>query len=268
MFIRWFQFGAFSPIFRVHGTRFNPDENELWSYGPEAQKILVQYDNLRYRLLPYIYSLAWKTTSESYTPMRPLVMDFRTDVNAQNIGDQYMYGPAILVNPVTEPGATTRHLYLPKAKWYDFWTGALTDVAAENGKFVDAPAPLDRMPLYVRAGSIIPMGPEEEYSSQKPADPIELRVYAGADGDFTLYEDEGDTYNYEKGKYATIPIQWNDSTHTLTIGKRKGSFSGMLENRTFHVVFVGQEHGGGVEAGAAPDKVVRYSGKEVSASSK
>ena len=268
LFIRWFQFGALSPIFRVHGTRFNPDENELWSYGPEAQKILVQYDNLRYRLLPYIYSLAWKTTSESYTPMRPLVMDFRIDVNAQNIGDQFMYGPAILVNPVTEPGATTRHLYLPKAKWYDFWTGAPTDVAAESGKFVDAPATLDRMPLYVRAGSIIPMGPEEEYSNQKPADPIELRVYAGADGDFTLYEDEGDTYNYEKGKYATIPIHWNDASRTLTIGERKGSFQGMLPNRTFNMVFVGQEHGGGVEAGAAPDKVVRYSGKEVSVSSK
>ncbi|PYV71617.1 MAG: hypothetical protein DMG97_15610 [Acidobacteria bacterium] len=224
----------------------------------------MQYDNLRYRLLPYIYSLAWKTTSESYTPMRPLVMDFRIDVNAQNIGDQFMYGPAILVNPVTEPGATTRHLYLPKAKWYDFWTGAPTDVAAESGKFVDAPATLDRMPLYVRAGSIIPMGPEEEYSNQKPADPIELRVYAGADGDFTLYEDEGDTYNYEKGKYATIPIHWNDASRTLTIGERKGSFQGMLPNRTFNMVFVGQEHGGGAEAAAAPDKVVHYSGKEVS----
>ena len=147
LFIRWFQFGAFSPVFRVHGTR-NPDENELWSYGPEAQNILVQYDNLRYRLLPYIYSLAWKVTSENYTPMRPLVMDFRQDVSAQNIGDQFMYGPAILVNPVTEPGANSRHLYLPSAKWYDFWTGA----SAEGGKFVDAPAPIERMPLYVRAG--------------------------------------------------------------------------------------------------------------------
>ena len=267
LFIRWFQFGAFSPVFRVHGSRFNPDENELWSYGPEAQKILVQYDNLRYRLLPYIYSLAWKTTSESYTPMRPLVMDFRQDVNAQNIGDQFMFGPALLVNPVTEPGATTRHLYLPKAKWYDFWSGVPTNIAGSSGRFLDAPAPLDHMPLYVRAGSIVPLGPEEEYSNQKPADPIELRVYPGADGDFTLYEDEGDTYNYEKGKYATIPIHWNDATHTLTISERKGSFPGMLESRTFNVTFVKENAGAGVES-STPDQTVQYFGKEASITTK
>jgi alpha-D-xyloside xylohydrolase len=264
LFIRWFQFGAFSPVFRVHGTRSNPDENELWSYGPEAQKILVQYDNLRYRLLPYIYSLAWKTTSEAYTPMRPLVMDFRTDVNAQNIGDQFMYGPAILVNPVTEPGATERHMYLPKGKWYDFWTGAV-NVAGESGRFIDAVAPLDRMPLYVRAGSIVPMGPEEEYSNQKPADPVELRVYPGADADFTLYEDEGDTYNYEKGQYATIPIHWSDSTQKLTLGDRKGSFPGMLEKRTFNFVLVREDHGAGVEPAVAAQSVP-YSGTKVQVS--
>jgi alpha-D-xyloside xylohydrolase len=264
LFLRWFQFGAFSPIFRVHGTRFGPDENELWSYGPEAEKILLQYDNLRYRLLPYIYSLGWKVTSEGYTPMRPLVMDFRGDVNAQNVGDQFMYGPAILVNPVTEPGANERRLYLPKAKWYDFWTGAATSVAADGGKFVDAPAPIDRMPLYVRAGSIIPFGPQEEYSNQKPADPIELRIYPGADGSFTLYEDENDTYHYEKGAYATIPIQWNDSTRTLTIGARKGSFLGMLDSRTFRVMFVSENHGGGIESAASSDQTVQYSGREVS----
>jgi alpha-D-xyloside xylohydrolase len=268
LFIRWFQFGAFSPIFRVHGTRFSPDENELWSYGPDSEKILLQYDNLRYRLLPYIYSLGWKVTSEGYTPMRPLVMDFREDANAQNVGDQFMYGPAFLVNPITEPGATERHLYLPKAKWYDFWTGAAANVAADGGKFVDAPAPIDRMPLYVRAGSIIPFGPEEEYSNQKPADPIELRVYPGADGSFTLYEDENDTYHYEKGACATIPMQWNDSTRTLTIGARKGSFPGMLEGRTFRVVFVSENHGGGVESAANPDQTIQYSGREVSVTEK
>jgi alpha-D-xyloside xylohydrolase len=259
LFVRWFQFGTFSPIFRVHGTRSNPDENELWSYGPES-KILFQYDDLRYRLLPYIYSLAWKVTSESYTPMRPLVMDFRDDVNAQNVGDQFMYGPAFLVNPVTEQGATQRRIYLPKGKWYDFWTGA----KVEGGKFADVPAPLERMPLYVRAGSIIPMAPEEEYSNQKPADPIELRVYPGADGDFTIYEDEGDTYNYEKGQYATIPIHWNDTTHTLTVGARKGSFSGMLETRRLNVIMVGENHGAGIEPPSAPDQAVEYSGGEIS----
>ena len=133
LFVRWFQFGTFSPILRVHGTR-QPDQNELWSYGPEAQKILVNFDRLRYRLLPYIYSLAWKTTSEGYTPMRPLVMDFRADDRAANIGDQFMYGPALLVNPVTEPAATLRQLYLPAAKWYDFWAGT----AVQGGRMVEA----------------------------------------------------------------------------------------------------------------------------------
>ena len=263
LFVRWFEFGTFSPVFRVHGTRYNPDENELWSYGPE-NKILLQYDNLRYRLLPYIYSLAWRTTSENYTPMRPLVMDFRDDVNAQNTGDQFMYGPAFLVNPVTEPGATERHTYFPRAKWYDFWTGSVV----EGGKFADVAATLDRMPLYVRAGSIVPMGPEEEYSNQKPDNPIELRIYPGADADFTLYEDEGDTYNYEKGKYATIPIHWNDATHTVTLGARKGSFPGMIEKRTFNVVVVGENHGVGVEAVSAPDKAFEYTGQEASVSTK
>ena len=268
LFIRWFQFGAFSPIFRVHGTRYGPDENELWSYGTEAEKILLQYDNLRYRLLPYIYSLGWKVTSEGYTPMRALVMDFREDVKAQNVGDQFMFGPALLVNPVTEPGAKERHLYLPKAKWYDFWTGGATRVARDGGAFVDAPAPIDRLPLFVRAGSIIPLGPQEEYSDQKPADPIELRVYSGADGSFTLYEDENDTYHYENGAYATIPIQWNDATRTLTIGARRGSFPGMLESRTFRILFVSENHGVGIASAAIPDQTVQYSGREVSVSQK
>jgi alpha-D-xyloside xylohydrolase len=258
LFVRWFQFGTFSPVLRVHGTR-NPDENELWSYGPDAQKILVNFDKLRYRMLPYIYSLAWKTTSAGYTPMRPLVMDFRTDERAQNIGDQFMFGPAFLVSPVTEPAATTRQLYLPDAKWYDFWSG--TPVA--GGRMMEAPAPLDRLPLYVRAGSILPLGPEMEWSTEKPADPIELRIYPGADGDFTLYEDENDNYNYEKGKYATIPMHWDSEKSTLTIGDRKGQFPGMLKQRSFHVVFVHKDHGVGVAATDEADKVVTYAGTKV-----
>ena len=258
LFIRWFQFGAFCPVFRVHGTR-NPDQNELWSYGAEAQKILTEYDRLRYELMPYIYSVAWKTTSEGYTPMRALVMDFRTDVRARNIGDQYLFGPSILVNPVTEPDAVTRHLYLPKAQWYDFWTGK----AMEGGKVIDAPAPLERIPLYMRAGSIVPIGPDMEYAAEKPADPMELRVYRGANGSFTLYEDENDNYNYERGAYATIPIEWDESAQTLTIGERTGSFIGMLENRTFRVVFVREGHGTGVGQTAQPDKVAQYSGQPV-----
>jgi alpha-D-xyloside xylohydrolase len=259
LFIRWFQYGTFNPVLRVHGTR-NPNENELWSYGPEAQTILVNYDRLRYRMLPYIYSLAWKTTSESYTLMRPLVMDFRTDVRAENIGDQFMFGPAFLVTPVTEPAATTRNLYLPEAKWYDFWTGTIT----EGGRAIDAAAPIERMPLYVRGGSILPLGPDEEWSTEKPEDPIELRVYRGADGDFTLYEDENDNYNYEKGVHATITFHWSDAAHTLTVGDRQGQFPGMLQSRTFRVVFVDAKHGAGIEPENEPDKVVQYSGKQIS----
>jgi len=258
LYVRWFQFGTFCPIFRAHGTR-TTNQNEIWSYGPEAQKILVAYDKLRYRLMPYIYSLAWKTTSEGYTIMRPLVMDFREDVRAQNIGDQFLFGPAILVNPVTEPGAANRHLYLPAAKWYDFWTG----VAIQGGHPLDAPSPIDRMPLYVRAGSILPLGPDVEYASQKSADPIELRVYRGANGSFTLYEDENDSYHYEKGAYATIPLSWDDSTNTLTIGDRIGSFPGMLEKRTFRVVFVADNHGIAGGLTETVDKTVEYSGKKI-----
>ncbi|HUA15505.1 MAG TPA: glycoside hydrolase family 31 protein [Verrucomicrobiae bacterium] len=258
LFVRWFQFGAFNPILRVHGTRSN-DQNELWSYGPEAQQILLNFDRLRYRLLPYTYSLAWKTTHGAYTPMRPLVMDFRSDVRAANVGDQFMYGPAILVNPVTEPSATSRQLYLPAAKWFDFWTGASLD----GGHMIDAAAPLDRLPLFVRAGSIVPLGPDEEWASQKPADPVELRIYRGASAKFTLYEDEGDNYNYEKGAYATIPISWDDASQVLIVGDRVGSFPGMLGNRTFRIVFVGNHHGVGVEPTPDSDKVVQYSGRAI-----
>jgi alpha-D-xyloside xylohydrolase len=243
----------------VHGTR-STNQNELWSYGAEAQKILVNFDTFRYRLLPYIYSLAWMTTSQGYTPMRGLVMDFRTDTRVATIGDQFMFGPAFLVSPVTEPGASTRHTYLPKAKWYDFWNGT----SAEGSRAVDAAAPIERLPLFVRAGSIVPMGPEKEWSTEKPEDPIELRVYRGADGDFTLYEDENDGYNYEKGAYATIPFHWDEAKQTLTIGERKGEFPGMLAERTFQVVFVSENHGVGVMAESKPDKTVHYSGKQIS----
>src|SRR5215469_5673201 len=258
LFVRWFQYATFNPVLRVHGTR-KPDENELWSYGPDAQNILVSFDRLRYRMLPYIYSLAWKTTSEAYTPMRPLVMDFRDDVRAQNIGDEFMYGPAFLVGPVTEPAASTRQTYLPATKWYDFWTGS----AIEGGQMINAITPLDRLPLYVRAGSIIPLGPDEEWATEKPEDPIELRIYRGADGDFTIYEDENDNYNYEKGAYATIPLHWDDASHTLTIRERKGQFPGMLQNRTFRVVFVSDNHGVGVSPADEADKVVSYSGNAI-----
>jgi alpha-D-xyloside xylohydrolase len=260
LFIRWFQFGTFNPILRVHGTR-QTNQNELWSYGPEAQKILVAFDNLRYRLLPYIYSIAWMTTNQAYTPMRALVMDFRADARAANTGDEFMFGPALLVNPVTEPAANTRRVYLPKANWYDFWTG----LAVDGERTIEAAAPIVRLPLYIRAGSILPLGPPLEWSTQKPADPIELRIYRGADGDFTLYEDENDNYNYEKGTYATIPLHWDDAKQVLTIGNRKGQFPGMLQSREFQIVVVRANRGVGIGPEQKPNKLVKYSGHEIKA---
>ncbi len=262
LFVRWFEFGAFNPIFRVHGTRTN-NQNELWSYGRDAEKILVTYDRLRYRLLPYIYSLAWMTTSQSYTPMRALAMDFRTDTRAANVGDQFMFGPAFLVSPVTEPGATSRHLYMPEGRWYDFWNGE----SHVGGRSMEANSPLEQMPLFIRAGSIVPMGPEIEWAAEQPADPLELRIYRGADGEFTLYEDENDSYDYEKGVYATILFHWDEKAQTLTIGDRKGKFPGMLESRAFHVVFVSKDHGIGVTVTDKPDRTVQYSGKQIRVSS-
>jgi alpha-D-xyloside xylohydrolase len=188
--------------------------------------------------------------------MRPLAMDFRGDTWARNIGDEFLFGPAILVAPVTEPGATSRRMYLPKARWYDFWTGRGVDGAATIG----APSPLDRIPLFVQAGSIVPMGPDVEYATEKPADPIELRVYTGADGKFTLYEDENDNYDYEEGVHATIPIVWDDANRRLAIGERHGKFPDMLEQRVFRVVFVSEGHGAGIGPTPQPDKIVEYSG--------
>jgi alpha-D-xyloside xylohydrolase len=257
LFIRWFEYGAFCPIFRVHGTR-TTNQNELWSYGAEAQKTLTAYDRLRYRLMPYIYSTAWMVTHDHYTPMRPLVMDFSGDSRVLNIGDEFLFGPAILVGPVTEPGARTRHMYLPKTRWFDFWTGKSID----GGKTIDAAAPLEQMPLFVRAGSIVALGPDVEYAAQKPADPIELRIYRGADGAFTLYEDENDGYAYEKGSYATIPLRWDDAHRTLSIGARQGAFPGMLSQREFRVVVVGENKGSGIDPEPVADKTVRYNGSE------
>ncbi len=186
LYARWFEYGAFCPVFRTHGHR---DANELWTYD-KVFPALLAVDRLRYRLLPYVYSLAWKVTSEDYTIQRPLVMDFRQDPATWEIGDQFMFGPALLVSPVLTEGATQRTLYLPAGtRWYDFWTGKHD----EGGATVYVDAPLDRIPLAVRAGSILPLGPAIEYAGQA-TDPIELRVYPGADADFTLYEDEGDSY--------------------------------------------------------------------------
>jgi alpha-D-xyloside xylohydrolase len=410
-YTRMFQLGAFSPIFRAHGSE---TPREIWEFG-EYTPVLEKFDNLRYRLLPYIYSLGWQVTHNGYSIMRGLPMDFTSDHKTYSINDQFMFGPAIMVSPVTEymvhrppedgilvtsehfktkdgkPGLNatyycddefknvchedvepdvnldwytgyesfvsgpkfsirwegkltpsetgnyrfnlksfgarrvyldgkevphnyesmeswtvpvalvagkkydfkfettnsslgafraklywktpsihaketvvearkkTRSVYLPAGtSWIDFWTGEKLD----GGRTVIADAPIEKMPLMVRAGSIVPMGPFLQYSTEKPADPIELRIYPGADGSFTLYEDENDNYNYEKGVYATIAFHWNDASRRLTIDARKGEFPGMLKTRTFQIVIAGKSHGVGVEVTSNPDKVVSYTGEE------
>ena len=257
LYARWFEFGTFCPIFRTHGHRPN---NELWTYD-KVEPALIKFDKLRYRLMPYIYSLAWKVTDEDYTIQRPLVMDWRTDDKTWNIGDEFMFGPALLVSPVLKANATRRSVYLPASpKWYNFWTGETT----AGGQEIDADAPLDRIPLYVRAGSILPMGPEIEYAAQNPDGPIELRIYRGADGAFNLYEDACDSYDYEKGQHAVIPMRWNDSSGVLTIGTREGSYTGMVEKRTFRVILVGSGRGTGVDVTDHAEKEIAYDGREVS----
>jgi alpha-D-xyloside xylohydrolase len=205
--------------------------------------------------MPYIYSLAWQVTSAGYTIMRPMVFDFQNDANVYGIKDQFMFGPALLVNPVTAMGATNRSVYLPAGTWYDFWAAS----TVTGGSKVMADAPLSQMPLYVRAGSILPMGPMIQYATQS-IDPLEIRVYEGQDATFTLYEDEGDTYDYESGKYSTIKFSWSESAKQLTIGAPEGTYPGMPTTRTFNVVFVGANHGAGLAVTAAPDKVVTYNG--------
>jgi len=418
LFTRWYQYGAFCPIFRVHGTN---TPREIWRFGDPgswAYDAQLKFDNLRYRLIPYIYSLGWKVTHENYTMMRGLSFDFASDNNVYNIDDQFRFGPALLVNPVTKamycrwveedegsiiptgnllsqdgkPGLTgeyyedmdfnslfktqtdsiinfswgmdapmqgmptdsfsvrwsgkiiapetgeytintitddgarvwvdnkqiindwtdhaplinsgkinleagksydlkfeyfeykmgavaqlywilpsqkktetvalpekTRKVYLPGHNaWVDFWTGE----KFTGGQTITAPAPIDIMPLYVKAGSIIPMGPYLQYATEKPANPIELRIYPGADGVFELYEDENDNYNYEKGKYALIPFFWNDKSRTLTIGNRKGEFNGMLKQRVFNIVLVNQTAGIGLDISKFSTSV-QYNGKRI-----
>ena len=410
-YTRMFQLGAFCPIFRAHGSE---TPREIWEFG-EFSDVLVKFDNLRYRLLPYIYSLGWQVTNDGYTIMRGLPMDFTHDKKTYSIDDQFMFGPAIMVCPVTEymlhrppedsilitpehfrtkdgkPGLTakyfsdaefktlcreqvepnidlfwytgwpdfiddatfsmrwegkliptqtgthrfhmksfgpkkvfldgkelpcnywsvefytvpvelqagkeydfafetsnavtgafrarlfwktpeihakekiveqrqkTRSVYLPaETKWIDFWTGQ----TLAGGQTIAADAPIDKIPLMVKSGSIIPMGPLVQYAAEKPADPIELRIYPGADGNFTLYEDENDNYNYEKGVYSTIAFHWDDAKRRLTIDARKGSFPGMLNQRSFNIVIVGKDHGTGVEITSNPDKVISYQGEQ------
>jgi alpha-D-xyloside xylohydrolase len=257
LLIRWFQYAAFCPIFRVHGWISNA---EIWNYGPKVLDITTQYDELRYHLLPYIYSSAWGVTNQGATLMRALPLEFSTDPGARAVSDEFMFGPSLLINPITTEGATQRTVYLPAGSdWIDFWTGK----RASGGKTITAEAPLEVIPIFAKAGSIVPYGPFVESAAGKP-DPIDLRIYAGADGDFQLYEDEGDNYDYEHGARSVIPIHWDDKAGTLTVGDRRGNFPGMLERRTFRVVRVADSHGVGTKPTSNFDATIQFAGKAVS----
>jgi alpha-D-xyloside xylohydrolase len=257
---RWFEFATFVPLLRVHGEF---PYREMWEFGGDdspAYKAQLKFDRLRYRLLPYIYSLAGEITHDGGTMMRGLVMDFPQDATARDITDQYLFGPAFLVSPITTYKAQGRKVYLPKdATWYDFWTGQ----SFTGGQSIDSPAAYDSMPVHVRAGSIIPIGPELQYTTEKSADPITLYIYTGADGAFTLYEDDGLTNAYEKGAFTQIPIKWKDAAKTLTIGKRQGSFPGMLASRNFEIVLVGKDKPVGFSFTPKSDRSVKYSGDSI-----
>lgn len=258
---RWYQFGSFCPLFRVHGQF---PFREIYNISPEgstAYESMLYYDKLRYRLMPYIYSLAGKTYHDNYTIMRGLVMDFAGDTAVGNIGDQYMFGPALLVNPVTDFKATSRKLYLPSINgWYDFYTGKYY----KGGQYITANAPLEKIPLFVKEGSIIPMGTAMQYSTEKQADTITLYVYTGKNATFSLYEDENTNYNYEKGKYANIPIFYNEKTKSLTIEQRIGEFDGMLNERFFQIIWVDKDKSIGFNMERKLDSVIKYKGTKVS----
>jgi alpha-D-xyloside xylohydrolase len=258
---RWFQWGTFNAIFRIHGYQ---TETEPWKYGDIVENNMRSMLNLRYRLMPYIYSEAWQISKNGSTMMRPLVMDFSKDTNAIKQAYQYMFGKAMLIAPVTEAGITDMNVYLPKAAgWYEFWTGKRFD----GGQIVKAATPQDKIPVFVKAGSIIPMGKIMQHTSEKPSDTLEVRIYIGENATFNLYEDEGDNYNYETGKYTIIPFKWDEKMQTLNIGSLQGGFNGALAKRVFNIVFVNEANGNGI-AETALQKVVVYTGKNISITSK
>ena len=287
LYVRWMQYGLFCPVFRSHGA---DAPREIWQFGKKGEPVydaIEKQIRLRYRLIPYLYSTAWQVTSANDSYMRPLFADFANDKRVWNMTDEFMFGRSILACPIVKPLYTQENIvksdakveaaamggwdrqqstmdngqlavnwaetktatkYLPKgAKWYDFWTGQ----QYQGGRDVTMETTLDRVPMFVRAGSILPLGPEMQYVGEKAWDNLELRVYPGADATFTLYEDEGDGYNYEKGVYSTITFSWNDKQRTLTIADRQGRFPGMLAERQFTVVLPDGRH-----------QSVAYSGKE------
>ncbi|MEQ1798397.1 MAG: TIM-barrel domain-containing protein, partial [Lacibacter sp.] len=282
LYVRWLEFGTFTPMMRSHGA---DAPREIYQFGAKGTKYydaIEKYINLRYQLLPYIYSTSWDVTANQSSMMRALVMDFANDKNALDINDQYMFGKSIMVSPVSnamyikpvvngrdtslaEDFSTvkTKETYLPAGTdWYDFWTGEKIN----GGKKTIKETPLDIIPLYIKAGSILPIGPAVQYAEEKKWDGLEIRIYPGANGQFVLYEDENDNYNYEKGVYSTITFNWDDKKKLLTINDRTGTFPGMLESRKFNLVLVNGSKAIGENLVATADKVITYTGKKVTVS--
>lgn len=260
LYVRWMQFGTFCPMMRSHGTEL---PREIWNFGKrgewcfDAQEKMI---NLRYHLLPYIYSTSWDVSHNDGTFMRPLVMDFAADSKTHEVGGEFLFGRSLLVAPVTRPEVTEWPVYLPQgADWWDFWSNE----KQQGGQTLNRSVSKEILPVYVKAGSILPFGPKVQYSTEKNWDNLEIRIYPGADGTFTLYEDENDNYNYEKGAYSIIRFHWDDKARRLTIEEREGSFPGMLKSRKFKVVLVGQDSGTG-DRPMKGGKTISYAGKKKS----
>jgi len=273
LYVRWLQFGTFTPMMRSHGTDAPREIYQFGKRGEQTFDVIEKYIQLRYKLLPYIYSTSWQVSANAGTFMRPLVMEFTNDRKVYDITDQYMFGASIMVAPVLKSMYVTkvdgketenyseiksREVYLPEgSEWYDFWTGE----KLKGGQKFSKSSPIDITPLFVKSGSILPIGPTVQYSTEKKWDKLEIRVYRGADGKFTLYEDEFDNYNYEKNMFSTINFGWNEKENTLTIGERKGKYPGMLTSRTFNIVLVDKSNGIGDKLSMKINRAVKYSGK-------
>ncbi len=260
LYTRWMQFATFTPMMRSHGTDI---KREIYQFGNRGDSIFdaqEKFINLRYSLLPYIYSTAWQVTNQSGSFIRALFMDFVKDKQVYNIDNEFLFGQSILVTPVTEKGTAAQLVYLPAGTiWYDLWTGE----TLQGGQNVNKSTPIDILPLYIKAGSILPWGPKVQYAEEKKWDNLEMRIYPGADAEFVLYEDENNNYNYEKGAYSTISFKWNDKERKLSVGDRKGNFPGMLINRTFRIVVVDKNKGSGIDVGTKFNKTVFYKGKSI-----
>jgi alpha-D-xyloside xylohydrolase len=278
LYVRWLEFGTFTPMMRSHGEGAPREIYQFGTKGTKYYDAVEKYINLRYRFLPYIYSTSWDVTANHSSMIRALVMDSPKDRNALDINDEFLFGKSVLVSPVTnamyvKPGMSgkdtvqvedfstikSKETYLPAGNdWYDFWTGE----KSSGGNKVTKQTPLDIIPLYVKAGAIIPIAPSVQYAEERKWDELEIRIYPGANGTFVLYEDENDNYNYEKGIYSTIAFNWDDKKKVLTISDRKGSFPGMLDSRKFNIVIVDTNKGGGEKLVSQPDRMITYTGKK------